>query len=254
MALWQASNLLDMTQELVGEPVGGFYNISQRLAHMSQAQRALVDESNALSVEATITTTSGIASYDLPTGFLHFGKHQPVATPVSLSSPQTPVEVAANIFMDQTYPGWRNGNQTGTPRYLVQEGGSIYLYPTPDSTMNLHFNYVPDPNALVGMDDVPFNGRDDLNRYGPALAYHAAFIHLLPRAPQLAQMMQNLYTDEEKKMRHFVRTNPQKPQRIYMFAPRFTGGGANDGQGPLGGGVTYGGDYVVYGGDTVTYG
>ena len=212
--IWTAANLLDMVQELVGEPIGGFYNISQRLSHLSQAQLELVEETDALLSDGTLSLVSGTASYDLPADFLRFGDRRPYTTSTGASEPQYPLTVVPPSFMDSTAPGWREATSDGTPTCLVQEGQAVFVWPTPDADYDLKFNYVAEPTALTDLSDVPFNARSDLNRYGPALAYKVAFLHTLPRAPQLAQVFEDMYVREERKMRHFLRSNPQKPQSI----------------------------------------
>ena len=206
--MWTVEMLLDTVQELLGEPVGGFYNISQRLAHLSQAQNELVDETAAILAEGQITTVPGDFEYPLPADFGRFGDRKP-------SIETNVIEVVPAIKLDQMYRGWRNGYDTGTPKYIVQEGQSIFLYPTPTEAAELKFNYIPLLPPLVDFAQVPFDGRPDLNRYAPALAYKVAFLTVLPRAPQLAQMYEDMYIREERKMRHFVRTNAQKTQSIY---------------------------------------
>src|SRR5690606_17718704 len=144
--------------------------------------------------------------------FSRFGDRQPYVYDHAGSSS---LEVTYSAKMDVEHPGWHLGRDYGTPLYIVQDGDTIILWPTPTRAWTLNFNYVPIPDELVEMDQVPFNGRPDLNRYAPALAYKVAFLLLLPRAPTLAKYFEDLYIREEKKLRHYVRTNPQKTQSIF---------------------------------------
>ena len=227
--MWTVEMLSNMVQELIGEPVGGFYNISQRLAHLTQAQNELVDETLAMMKSVSFQLTATVFWYQLPDDFQRFGDRQPyLKDDTSTSS----LQVVPPLFMDAEYPGWHTGRQSGTPRYIVQDDDTFYLYPTPDRAYTMNFNYVQIPDELTAMDDIPFNGRKDLNRYAPALAYKVAFLHMLPRSPGLAQIYNDLYIQEEKKMRHFTRTNPQKPQSIYPIEHPKPGMGGGAGTTP----------------------
>lgn len=205
-------DLLDQIQQLIGEEPGDYYNISQRLLQLSQAQQELVDETSALLENAELEVQAGEATVALPEDFQRLGDRRPVFVVGSHSYPLT---VVPPRYMDDTSPAWRRQAYTGTPQYLVQEGTELVLYPTPRQSGTLDLNYIPIPQELTEMDQLPFNGRADLNRYAPALAYKVAFLVALPRAPQLAAMYEDMYIREEKKMRHFVRSNAQKTQSIY---------------------------------------
>lgn len=206
--MWTVEKLLDMIQELLGEPAGGFYNISQRLAHLSQAQNELVDETSAIKHEGSIDVQATIPEYELPEDFGRFGDRKPTLDDMGL-------DVVPPIHLDSLYTNWRYGGHKGTPKYIVQEGASVFLYPTPGKDGTLRFNYIPVLEPLVDFEQEPFNGRRDLNRYAPALAYKVAFLAMAPRAPQLAQMYEDMYIREEKKMRHYARTNAQDTPALY---------------------------------------
>lgn len=218
MALWTVSKLLDHIQELIGEPVGGFYNISQRLTYLSQAQLELVDETVAIEENADIAITAGTSLYNLPSDFMRFGTRKPYFTEDGDTETAYQLTVVPAIHMDSIDPAWRTAVHEGTPRYLVQEGETVFLYPEPDTDGTLSIRYIVTPTELVDLEQIPFDGREDLNRYAPALAYKVAFMYMLPRAPQLAQYFEDMYVREERKMRHFLRSNPQKTQSIYPTA------------------------------------
>lgn len=207
--------LLDTIQELIGEPMGAFYNISHRLKLLSQAQQELVDETNAMLDEATYPVAAGEPDVTVPWNFQRFGDRQPVF--VVSQTERHPLRVVPPKFLDMQAPGWRQDEtNTGTPRYIVQEGNILRLYPVPDKDGDLEYNYIVIPEELTDLAQIPFDGRPDLNRYALALAYKVAFIITAPRAPQVAQMYEDMYIREEKKMRHFIRTNAQKPQQLYI--------------------------------------
>lgn len=226
--MWTVQMLLDMIQELIGEPVGSFYNISTRLAHMTQAQNELVDETLAMEKSLSFNLEAESFWYQLPLDFQRFGDRQPY---IKDTNGTYTLQVVPSIKMDAEFPGWHTGRARGTPRYIIQSDDTIYFFPTPDRNWTVNFNYIVIPEELTTMDQVPFDGRKDLNRYAPALAYKVAFLHMLPRNVSLAQYYEDLYIREEKKMRHFVRTNPQKPQSIYPIEhpkPGIPGGFGTD--------------------------
>lgn len=206
--MWNAGALLDTIQELLGEPVGGFYNITRRLAHLSQAQNEMVVETSAIQEDGQLDVEPGRAEYWLPGLFVRFGDRQPYLGDSAL-------EVVPPRALDMMYPAWRSGKDKGTPQYIVQEGRAVFLYPTPNDAGTLHYNYIPYVTPILELEQLPFNERMDLNRFAPALAYKVAATLVAPRSPQLAQMYEGMYVGEEKKMRHFVRSNAQKPQSIY---------------------------------------
>lgn len=214
--LLTVETLLDQVQQLIGEPVGGYYNISQRLAQLSQAQMELVDETSAIQENVELEVTANVAEVELPVDFQRLGDRLPLYIPDS-GNYGYPVEVVPPRKLDYELPGWRRGNSVGTPRYAVQEGTSLILYPVPRDSGKLDLNYVAIPEPLVSLDQVPFNGRRDLNRFAMALAYKVAFLVVIARAPELGSYYKRLYDEEERKLRHYVRSNGQKAQVTYFY-------------------------------------
>lgn len=209
MASWNVSRLLDHAQELMGEPVGGFFNISSRLDQFNQAQRELNEETRALSDVGSIAVEISTRDYDLPADFLSFDLEAPTFTDASGSI--TTVQVTDTNYLDRTVPGWQHlTTNTGTPTHLIVRNGQVTLFPTPDAAGTLNLPYIVEPTELTDMDDVPFNGLQRLNRFAPALAYKVAFVNTIARAPQLAVMFQDLYEKQERLMRHFARSSPQQ--------------------------------------------
>lgn len=213
MASWDVRRLLDHTQELLGEPPGGFYNISSRLDLFNQAQRELNEETRAITDEAAVAVVLGTRDYDLPADFQSLDVEQPTFTDASGNITQ--VKVTDQNMLDRTTPGWQNTTQnTGLPTHLFIRNGTLTLWPTPDADGTLNLPYVVEPTELTADDDVPFNGIARLNRYAPALAYKAAFVTSVSRAPQLAAMFIDLYERQERLMRHFTRSSPQQHARV----------------------------------------
>lgn len=208
MASWNAERLLDHVQELLGEPVGSFYNISTRLDQMNQAQRELSHETRAILGTTDIAVVLGTREYALPADFLTFSSEAPYF--VDGSSQQHELVVTDLGMMARRFPRWQDSSaNVGLPTHLVVRNGTLTLYPTPNQGVTLTLPYVAEPTALAEMDDEPFNGISHLNRFAPALAYKAAFVTSIGRAPQVASMFQDLYERQERLMRHFVRSNPQ---------------------------------------------
>jgi hypothetical protein len=192
VASWTVGKLLDHIQEILGEPVGGFYNISTRLDLMNQAQRELNHETRAITDSASISVTAGQRDYPIPADFLTFDREAPV---FSDGTTRTHLEVVDPADLDRRFHSWQDTTHQGTPMYLFVRNGTITLYPTPQAAGTLHFPYIVEPTDLVNVDDVPFNGLPQLNRFAPALAYKVAF--------------QDLFERQERLMRHHVRSSPQ---------------------------------------------
>jgi hypothetical protein len=208
MASWNVYSLLNHAQELMGEPVGAFFNISTRLDQMNQAQRELNDETRAITDADTVAVVAGTRDYNLPLDFLTFERETP--TFLDQSGNRHRVTVVDPAWLDARYPSWQDlTTHTGTPLHLFVRNGALTIYPTPDSAGTLTVPYVVEPAELTQMSDVPFNGLARLNRFAPALAYKVAFVNTIARAPQLASMFLELYERQERLMRHFTRTNPQ---------------------------------------------
>lgn len=210
---WDVEALLNHIQELLGEPVGAFYNISTRLSQLNMAQRTLVEETRALSSTATLSLTTSTNEYSVPVDFLTFDAQAPYLIEAGDTTP-IPVKVTTPSILDKTSPGWQDTTQTGRPTKIIRRGSTLTVVPTPDASYTLYLPYTVEPDELTDMTDVPFNGDLSLNRFAPLLAYAVARTHMIARAPQLAEMFEAMYTREERKMRHFVRSNPQHHQTI----------------------------------------
>jgi hypothetical protein len=212
-ANWTVSTLLDMVQELLGEPVGGFYNISTRLQYMNQAQREMNEETRALTASSDISVTSGTRDYSVPADFQTFAQEAPFFK--DLSGNRTRLNVVSPSDLDARFDHWQDDDvHEGDPAYVLLRNGTLPLHPTPDTSGTITLPYLVEPDELVDMDDVPFNGLSRYNRFSPALAYKVAFIQMIGRAPQVAAMFRDLYERELREMRHYVRTNPQNHLEI----------------------------------------
>lgn len=201
-------DLLDTVQELLGEPVGGFYNISRRLSLMNQAQREMVEESRALVSTLEESVSSGTRTYNLPSDFLTFSQERPYFT--DSGGDRSNLKVVTPSFLDQVNPHWQDDTRhSGTPMYLVLENGTLTLHPNPDSSGTLTVPYIVDPTELADVDDVPFDGVTRLNRHAMGLAYYAAYIGAMGMSAQQAFAYKDMYEKELREMRHYVRTTPQ---------------------------------------------
>lgn len=210
---WNVEKLLNHVQELMGEPVGSFYNISTRLDQMNQAQNTMNEEARALVARASITTNLGERWYDLPDDFQTFDQ-EPLLY-ISIVGGRTEPRVVDFGYLSTIRPQWQDETgHRGVPEFAVLRNGQVMLYPTPVHPGTLHVPYVVLPEPLQDMEDVPFNGLTRLNRFAPGLAYWVAFINTLGRAPELASTYRAMYVEQERLLRHFTRSNPQKPQQI----------------------------------------
>lgn len=209
----KVEDLLNHIQELVGEPVGGYYNISTRLKQLNQAQREMVQDTRALVNSINIAVDANQSTVYLPDDFLTYAKEQPYFTDSTADIHK--LQVVDLDFMDETYPTWREGTSVSTPMYLVMTGSQqVDLYPLSAEGGTLTVPYVVDPDELVDVDDEVFNGVTNLNRYAFGLAYKVAAMYMMPRAPQLGQQYLAMYNRELRQMRQDVRSNPQHTQTL----------------------------------------
>jgi hypothetical protein len=209
MPNWKTRDILDHIQDLVGEPVGGFYNLTTRLKQLNQAQRELVQDTRALTQEIQLPTELGLSRYYLPNDFLTFGKESPYFKDAFTTQK---LQVVDASWMDDMYPDWRDDRITtnGVPMYLVTTPAYEFtLFPTPNRQGDVVIPYVVDPHELQDMDDEVFNGNEVMNRYAPALAYKVAATYMMPRVPQLGQQYLAMYNRELREMRHNLRSSPQ---------------------------------------------
>ena len=217
MSNWRVSDVLDQIQELVGEPAGAYYNISNRLNQLNQAQREMVEDSRAIHKEIEIPTEIGKRTYILPDNFLTYSKVSPFYK--EASNNVYLLKVVDTGFMDIVLPGWQKDSPlppTGKPQYIVMTGVQEFeLHPaSSDPTAKIVINYVVDPPALTDLTDEIFAGHTSLNRFGYALALKVAAMYMMPRSPQLGQQYLGQYNAELRKMRALVRSNPQHPQTL----------------------------------------
>jgi len=208
MPNWTVQEIMDFTQELIGEPAGSYYNLSTRLKLLNQAHREMIRLARSMRSSTSQTTTANTAEYYYPFDFSTFNKEQPYISNSSTTHKLTVVDVD---YMDRQASGWRDSSvSTGTPRYLVMIDTATYrLYPTPSSGWALTLPYTPIPEQLTDLDDEVFAGYEGLDEYALGLAYKVAAQHMLPRAPQLAREYKSLYEDTLQEMRWAMRTNPQ---------------------------------------------
>ncbi len=216
MSVWTLKDILDHVQELVGEPIGGFFNISARLRLINQAQREMVLNTKALTFDAKPLVTAGDPEVPLPMDFLTFGKEQPYFVE-SLQGRTHKLEVVDPGLMDDQFPHWRDSSlsHTSIPRYLVHSSPvEVYLYPVPGVGGTLVIPYVVEPDELRELGDEVFNGVEMMSVYAPALAYKVAATHLTVRAPQLAQQYMSTYYREMRQLRHDIRVSSQRQGRV----------------------------------------
>jgi len=215
MPNWTTEDLLNHVQELIGEPVGGYYNISTRLRQLNQAQREMVQDTRALTADVSIPTVVNQRTYYLPDDFLTYAKEQPYYVDTNNNSHK--LQVVDVDWMDSIDPGWRDDRQAnyGKAQFMVMTGAQEFvLYPAVNEVGTITIPYVVDPDELEDFSDEVFNGVTNMNRYSVGLAYKVAAMYLMPRVPQLAQQYLSMYNVELRKMRHDIRSNPQHQQTL----------------------------------------
>ena len=215
MPTWKVKDILNHVQDLIGEPVGSFYNVSTRLTQINQAQRELVQDTRAIQDVAIIPAVVGQAEYDLPSDFLTYGREQPYySNAISATQKLQVVDVG---WLDETFPHWRDAtlSANATPKYLADIGQMKFvLHVTPGDLGTIYVPYVVAPTDVETLEDEVFNGIETVNRYSLALAYKVAAVYMMPRVPQLGQQYLSMYNRELRQMRHDLRVNPQKQAKL----------------------------------------
>jgi hypothetical protein len=213
---WTADSLLAHVQDLLGEGVGDFYNISTRLNLMNHAQDEMLEETRALTSTTTLTTVSGTQTVALPSDFLTFSTEQPVY--ITAGGDYYPLTVQDVGDIDRMFPNWQDSTEypasSGPPTDIwVTNHETLNMLPLPDGG-DVNLRYVPSATLMTDYSDVPFNGNTRLNRFAVGLAYKVANTIMLPRNPELASVYQRMYIAELRKLRHHARSNPQRGMTI----------------------------------------
>lgn len=202
--------LLDQVQEFLGVPPGSFYNISNRLDALRSVEQDMLLATHGLDFPVTITVNplvdSSVTGW-LPTGFAGFG-----SVPVTWDG--AGIEVVSPRRMNVRVPG-RDQAQRGNPRFIVKVGQEYRWWPVPDKLGEFSFSYVPKVAPLGDLSDAPFHGDEVLNPHAIGLAYKVAARASAASAPQLAQYYEQLYTKEERAMRHKARSSVQMSAQYY---------------------------------------
>jgi hypothetical protein len=209
---YTVEDLLNQVQELIGEGPGDFYNIGSRLRDLNTAQEEMVAQSRALPAETTISIVAGTQAYDLPVDFLMFGRLEPQFVETANSNLRYTLEVIGERTAEELFPNWRDTTTTyrGTPEYLVEIKEQVYVFPVPNRAGTLTLPYIERPTDLAELDDVAFGGIEKLQRFAPGLAYYVANKIMLPRSPQYAMVLNEIYEGQLRKMTHSLRDNPQR--------------------------------------------
>jgi hypothetical protein len=118
---------------------------------------------------------------------------------------------------DYLFPNWQDAADlypTSSPTHgWLTNQNTLNLLPLPNGG-DVELTYVKRPDDMVQLDDEPFDGNVALNRFAIALAYKMANRLTLPRNPQYATILNNMYIEEQKKLRDYLRRDPQQHQAI----------------------------------------
>ncbi len=199
-----ASIILDLIQEAIGEPVGGFYNISTRLAHMNRAQNDMVREAGALSKSSTVPYIKGEGA-DLPPDFLDFGPQQSTVDVSGRFYPLTSTSLAdlQNLYPTRFHP------IDGTPEKMYVLNDKVLLYPEASQVTTLNLSYVARPLPMETDADEPFNGGVQNEEAAWGIVYYVAAQLLRPRNPDLAAAYDREYRDALAQLRQTIQNTKQ---------------------------------------------
>lgn len=197
---------LDDIQILLGQPTGGFYNITDRIRLLNQAQNDFVRRTESLRSATSQALTEGVYSYSLPNDFLVLHRQPPYLIS-STESFYLKWTVSAE-FDDTLGEGWEYAvlNETGTPEYCWLLDDIIRIYPAPSAAIaadyTLQILYSKRPTAIQNNDTIGFFNNDRaLSESTFALPYYAANKLLLASNPQQASFYWNIYLDEVRRVR-----------------------------------------------------
>jgi len=221
MADWTVDTLLGMTQDLLGEPRGSFYNIGARLQYFNTVQNQLVEDTRALTTDASLSTTAGTQTVAVPSDFLQFAQAQPIYYD---GTDYYPLTVLSVHDVEKLYPDWKDTvkyTNIGSPEVIFRTSSDFNLLPVPNGG-SLLLTYVKKPTALSLDTDVPFDGVEDYNRFAPALAYKTASYLTMAHNPQYASMLNNIYMKERASFMSHIRRSPQQPVFIKPVTRRGT--------------------------------
>lgn len=228
-------NILDQIQELIGAPVGDFYNMESRIRAIDAAHNGLVRETYAVVRYGTATVAPGAKEVSaFPDDFLSFADSNisyldAGATKAVVLDVTQPREMSANNRE------WESSAQVGTPTTLViRSPGNVAVYPASTYGGVIQFNYISNGGSVYSMPPmqilewVPFGGDTMLNQFAPALSYKVASDLMVARNPEVAAYMRKTYDQEVRKMRHTIRYDPA--QQVFaapgamdgrsLYAPR----------------------------------
>lgn len=112
-----------------------------------------------------INLVASTQSYDLLTNFTLFLKLNLKGGVLYYDGTDySPLKQVNRSWLDQNVQGWENSD-TGTPKACFKEGLTLFLYPTPSSTLTagLKVYYYSKPTQMTADSSEPFNSRGDLD-------------------------------------------------------------------------------------------
>ena len=191
-----------LTHELGTDDTSELFTNARRKDAVLEAEREFANRTECLTREVFITSSNGVAEYDLLStvsipgnDFLRLSGQQPEYQLVSSNSTAvgSTRHVAGDEFLrtdverlNRRDPGWRmsTGTQLPTDWYLRRDGGQLFfgLHPPPSITSSeagsIRLPYISWPAGSTESTATPFtvegNARDDLQPYHRALTHWAA--------------------------------------------------------------------------------
>ena len=208
---WTVGALFDMIQELIGEDGGAFYNQSTRLRLLNQAQDVMLAESKYYKRTITLPVTAGKQELEgLPLDFLTFSGFKLEFKEAGASAgARNRVDLVAIRVIEERFPAWRETKVSfrGTPQFAFVSDDSLTLVPTPNKSGTLTMIYVANLPNLTELDEVVFNGVNQIQRFAPGLAFYVANQIMLARDPQTALLYKGVLDTYLRDMRYNVRTS-----------------------------------------------
>lgn len=183
------------TSFFVGDINQTRYTTTQYNNAINRAQEQFALETKALFKDTSWTTTSGTATYSLPSDFMwedYVTYNGYELKPISRHE------------LNRLNPGSDWTDRSGTPTYFIidpeQASKVITLYPIPDDAQTLQMRYFPLPAEVSSDTDIPLNSSDLMAQFHMGLAALAGWMLLssetmTPEIQAKMQLMMAYYTD-----------------------------------------------------------
>lgn len=126
-----------------------YRSYAQRFINRAQQRVARGIGMGTMQALATVTTTQGVSTYDVPVDFIQLRGDEPILGPMNF--PLVQLDVGDLL----SAPALMGAATSGEPRYFAYDGNQIRFFPTPDTAQAFTMVYRATAPRLVNDDDEP---------------------------------------------------------------------------------------------------